>query len=206
MNMKKAKIIFKEAVNNIAQALSHEYGVSIRMTYEQVFEGESCFVRIMIVLDPNSIVIQFQPVTYNEAENEMISLSWILMILEPQLQFNSKILNIPQEIPQEVERQIHILMQYCSPLLKGDFSAWPRVMEFRKSIHGPAENQTKDEWAQMMKQKLFDALEKKNYVMAHQLCWSIKIRGVDMNREEIERCHQVDREMEKMRRYAADEH
>jgi hypothetical protein len=129
-----------------------------------------------------------------------IDLGLILRVVAADVQFVPKYVRSSGEMREELERQVSLLLEHCRPMLDGDFSAWPSVLEFAQTMWGPAQGETMEAWVPKAKQMMSDALEKNDYQVASQLWLCLRLRGVDLTPEEMEAGRMAAREIENMRR------
>lgn len=207
---------FRDAINAVEPFLA-DYGV----VFEQVkkyhyagrkeyrVRGRSKNIRIDISTESHIVSIGIAPLEYKEEHIEHgkvlyvernIGLPAILWFLAHDVQFVPKYVRSSIEMREEIGRQVQLLINYCRPILEGDFSAWHSIVESSRAITGPTEGETMDEWKLMMKQKLSDALDKENYLLAKQLCLYLRMHRVGLTREEQENCNLAAKEVEKLAR------
>jgi hypothetical protein len=207
-----------DAVNAVTHLLA-EFGLSFRVLNWRLVQGQSEYIRLGFERDPMGVVLLYMaPLNYRKDVDltlfdpkgggtsyyrtvnikRNIALSAILQVLAPDVQFEFRYVRSSRKMREEVERQVRLLIQYCRPMLEGDFSAWSLIIEFIQAMGESAESQTIDKWSSIMKQILTNALEKKDYALASQACSLLRRYRVELTCEEMDGCRLADQELEKM--------
>ena len=127
----------------------------------------------------------------------LLSLSQILYVLHPELQFEpGRGCGSFHKTREEITRQLRLIEQYCRPMLQGDFSAWPVIVERFEILRGPAEDDTLEMWASRMRQMLSGALENERHFLVSSICWNLNRLGVELTREEKAAWQRADKELQ----------
>lgn len=198
-----------DAIDAAAPLLA-EFGISLQVVNKRLVRGQSEHIRLCFERDPAGVVLlSMSPLDYTEQcveGNETldvagdISLSIILHIVAPDVQFAPRYARSSKKMREEIKRQVRVLIQYCRPMLEGDFSAWPSIVKFGRILWSPAGGETMEVWTSKMKQILSDLLQRKDYLLASQVCLSLRPQRAELTREEMDACRLADREVERMRR------
>jgi hypothetical protein len=215
---------FSDAVAAVEPLLA---GVGVRLGQVEEFihhgvehtvRGQSEFVQILMRDEPMGVFVELAPLGYTERHGTYLlrcghpavevdkgpevadycPLETILRVVAPEVRLVPRYVRSSGEMREEVERQVHLLLEHCRPMLEGDFSAWPSVLE--ASRVGPAEGETREAWVSKMKQMLSEAMEIKDYPWADQVCFNLKVQRANLTPEERDACRLATRELERLRR------
>lgn len=126
--------------------LIHDYGWQLIKIADKSFLAESKNARIRIFIERNLLVSDIEPI--GESANIMLRANIFpsrLRItnlregIDSNLNYRITWLNareMIQDIPAEIQKISELLRKYCDDLLRGDFSAWPRIKESVLSRRG----------------------------------------------------------------------
>jgi hypothetical protein len=109
------------------------FGFELREEDPDTFVAQSRCCLIRIGLDRHSVAIDVAPLSGRDVPKyEEIALVWLLDALAPKPltrdEFvNFGLLRFPEQLKDEVGRQLGLLVQYCRPVLLGDMQYWERV-------------------------------------------------------------------------------
>lgn len=185
-----------------------KFGVSLQRVDDRFAEGASRHVRIILMFEMNGrVFVKMAPLCYaGTGYQGMINLERILFVLAPELQFIvHDTENSSAKIQAEVDRQITLLVQYCRPLLEGDISSWPEIVEFNSLFQVPLHlyDEVLKEWSSVMKKLMSSAVEKQNYVLVHNVCAAMALRGIELTQEEAAAYQLAEHEVKKLRQHHA---
>lgn len=137
-NMKEQQLtyeqVFQEAVPSIFGFLVSEYGFSLTHDESWLFEGQTEYALIEIVLDRHTVQVGMRPVDPKDQylpeplrRAGKIPLPLIVECLDPNLHISFKRESKPEEIRGDLEKYADLLRRYCSRMLGGDFTEWANI-------------------------------------------------------------------------------
>lgn len=164
-----AKSKFGPAVREAFSSYLSALGFILKEIDWYIFVAESPHCSVMIIFDPICVAIKVKPLSSDpHVEYTEYGLCTVLQVLAPEREFRVRLLNRPEQIPPEVDRQIRALVQYCRPILEGDSSEWAkidaRVEAGRRSQPVRTQEETEEERVHRMHQDALDAHSRFDYV------------------------------------------
>lgn len=177
-----------------------DYGITFRGVDWRLAIGESDYIRIAFVADYNSKLIDVivTPKQYVKnpdpiarahiLQQKQTTLFNILYALNPDLQYVPFYRGSFKRIREEIKRHMELLIEYCHPLLEGDFRAWPAILESARSFWHPTDGETLVDWSLKKKQILRNSLENGNYYLASLICQALSQHMIEMTHEEKDLC------------------
>ncbi len=183
-----------------------KYGIKLTPVPGDVVFCDSEHVRISISHERMSSIIHISivPAYYADAESPVWdgvknpiwgnkSLGEILYVLDPELPFQEGRIGNVMKTREEIMRQLDLLEQYCRPMLLGDFSVWPKIVEHFEIFGGPRDGETLDMWASRMRQILSGALKRQQHWLVFGVCFHLQRFDVELSREEKAAWREADR-------------
>lgn len=126
-------LAFQEAVPKSFASIIANYDFLLTQPSEGVFELRSDVCLITISLDRQSILGNVKPARIEQVPKAQyyssIDLGTFIDFLAPEANFEYRFCRKPEEISEEVDRLARLIQQYCTPIMKGDFSDWVRLKE-----------------------------------------------------------------------------
>ena len=129
---------FKEAVPKSFASLITGYGFSLTQTENWKFELTSQQCVLEIYLDRTDVLVFAKPVRIEQVPKPRVGIPMsfnikeVINYLYPDVGFEYKRISTPEDIQPESDRLVELLRQYCTSILQGDFSIWPKLLERRR--------------------------------------------------------------------------
>ncbi|MBI5305840.1 MAG: hypothetical protein HY868_27175 [Chloroflexi bacterium] len=128
---------FQEAVPTIFGFLVSEFGFSLTHDESWLFEGQTEYALIEIVLDRHTVQVGMRPVDPKDQylpeplrRAGKIPLELIVRCLDPDLHIGFKTEIKPEGIRGDLEKYADLLRRYCSRMLSGDFGEWANIQAY----------------------------------------------------------------------------
>jgi len=127
---------FEDAVPQSFASIVSYFGFSVTRVKEWMYELRSQNCLVEIFLDRQQVLVDVKPVRPDQVTNGRhfrgLGLGIIINCLDPSVRFRYRSIAEPERTVQETDRLAALLRQYCSPMLEGDFSELPKLMECRE--------------------------------------------------------------------------
>lgn len=121
---------------------------------------------------------------------EPIELALVLEVLAPHVpepeRYPRKLLS-RKMIPQELRRQLELMVEHLKPLLQGDVELWTRVRDAESSLFGnrQLESESDEDFIQRLRQDALQAMEREEYWRAYRRYSRLKSLGVQITDQEL---------------------
>lgn len=122
---------FKDSFNKAFGFLVSEHQFSFVEEPETVYTGRNKSCEVTVSWDrPFYITVSIKPPYYYKPSLE---LQQIVHYFNPEIGLEVK--NIKEdEMGDEMMRMVQLLKEYCTPMLKGDFSEWHKIWEHYNAV------------------------------------------------------------------------
>lgn len=122
---------FREAIPESFSELIKSYGFSISKLSDWQFEFRSGVCVIRVEMDRKQVFIDIKPVDVKQVINPDFFIGFdlgeIINCLNPEVGFKYRSNLVPEDITDESKRLLKLLLQYCEPMLRGNFNLWPQL-------------------------------------------------------------------------------
>lgn len=122
--------VFRERVPTAFAFLSASYRFDLRREDDYAFTATSTQCEIIIELEWGSVALSLKPVGQAHA----VRLAFIVGAVDPEILFLPRYPWGPDEAQDEIDRQARLLLEYCEPLLRGDFSRWTALEAHQQAV------------------------------------------------------------------------
>ena len=132
-------LAFQEAVPKAFASLMTTYNFSLGQLDLWVIELTSPQCVLIIDRDQLSVGISIRPARADQVPKprpgvpRAFSLHWIVGYLHPDVKLDNGYARTPEQLRSAIDRLAVYVQQYCGPMLEGDFSIWPKLVERLKS-------------------------------------------------------------------------
>ncbi len=141
-------VVFRETVPVAFSFLMAEYGFTLAQENECLFTARSDVCIVRIYLEWGDVVVTLQPLGPHQVEglrtpHRELGLAIILARLDPKVELPTGLITKPEEFGDRIHQLATLLRTYCAPLLKGNFSDWPRFETYAETIAAAWEKEQK---------------------------------------------------------------
>lgn len=123
---------FEVAVPKLFASLMADFGLTLTRVNEWMFELKSQHCLVILFLERQQVFVEVKPVRLEQTPSgryvRSLDLGIMINCLDPKIKFKYRSIEA-ENMKQETGRLAKFLRQYCSPLLSGKFSDWPKLVE-----------------------------------------------------------------------------
>lgn len=133
---KSSASVFQEACAQYFRFLQSDYAFRIIQNDGWLFDAKSDNCRIKVYNDRFQIFLTVGPgdaIRLRPDSSKELAVTFILQHLAPHVGYRARSYEKPQQIPDEVKKLADLLLEYCLPMLKGDFSQWQAFEEYAEA-------------------------------------------------------------------------
>lgn len=127
---------FAAAVPTSFASLMADFGLTLTRVNEWMFELRSQHCLVILFLERQQVLVDVKPVRLAQVPNGRyfrgLDLGIMINCLDPKVKFRYRSFEAEQ-LKQETDRLAEHLRQYCTPLLSGNFSDWPKLVECQET-------------------------------------------------------------------------
>jgi len=184
MNIPTVLDVFHERVPASFGFLNSRYGFTLGRDDDYAFVAKSSYCDVVVELDWGSIVVSIRPAATGRA----VRLSFVVGAQDPSILFLPRYPWGPDDACEEIDRQAELLEQFCSDVLRGDFSKWAALEAHQQLVleqwRRESERLVKEARVKLVRRRAESAWSRRSFSEAAQLYASIR---EDLTRAEIAR-------------------
>lgn len=123
---------FAAAVPTSFASIMADFGLTLTRVNEWMLELKSQHCLVILFLERQQVFVDVKPVRLDQVPSGRyfrgLDLSIMISCLDPKTKFKYRSIEA-ENMNQEIDRLAEHLRQYCTPLLSGNFSDWPKLVE-----------------------------------------------------------------------------